>query len=346
MRDTAKLNIKELARNLDLSVSTVSRVLNGKARAYRISEETQQRVKKAADELNYVPNRLARSLKLDKSDTIGLIIPDIGNPYFAEIAKSIESQARQKGYSIILCDSGDDISAEEELLMLLMSHKVDGIIIAPVGTEQKHIVNTFHSALPIVIIDRIFPGSNLPFITSDNYQGAFDAVNHLILNGHKRIACIQGIGNSQPNIDRVKGYKDALKASNIKIDKKLLAGDSFTKDNGYKQAIRLFAMTPPPTAIFALSNLIALGILGAANDCNLNIPEDFSLIAFDEQPYSEYLSTPMTTINQQKDEMGRQAVDYIMACIGNKGKIATVSVKLKTNLIPRRSVKNIGLNAL
>lgn len=342
MKDTTVLNIKELAQSLGLSVSTVSRVLNGKAKAYRISEITQERVKKAAAELNYVPNKLARSLKLDKTDIIGLIIPDIGNPYFAEIAKSIESQAKQKGYSIILCDSGDDISTEEEMLMLLLSQKVDGIIIAPVGTEKSHLVNVYNSKLPIVIIDRIFPDTNLPYITSDNYQGAFEAVSYLILHGHKKIACIQGIHDSQPNIDRVNGYIDALKANNIKFKKNLLTGDSFSKDNGYKQAVKFFRMPHPPTAIFALSNLIALGILGAAADYNLRIPEDFSLVAFDEQPYSEYLSTPMTTINQQKDAMGQQAVDYVIACIENKGKVSPASLRLKTNLIPRKSVKKLS----
>jgi LacI family transcriptional regulator len=335
------MNIKELAKSLDLSISTVSRVLNGKAEAYRISEATQKKVKKAAAEFNYVPNKLARSLKLDKTDIIGLIIPDIGNPYFAEIAKNIESQSKQNGYSIILCDSADDISTEEEMISLLLSQKVDGIIIAPVGTEKNHLIRLYNSKLPLVIIDRIFPNDELPYITSDNYQGAFDAVNFLILHGHKDIACIQGINNSQPNIERVKGYIDALKTNDIKFKKNFLVGNSFSKENGYKEAVKLFSKKNPPTAIFALSNLIALGILGAASDCNLEIPQDFSLIAFDEQPYSEYLRTPMTTINQQKDVMGQQAVDYIIASIESKEKQPPISLRLKTNLIPRKSVKKI-----
>ena len=149
-------DIRDLAGVLGLSITTVSRVLNGKAKKYRISEETQQRVMQAAKEYNYVPNKLARGLKLSRTDTLGLIIPDISNA-FADIAQSIEKEARSNGYSLILGDSGEDQVVEKELIRFLLSHKVDGIIIAPVGTDYKQIIQTYNSGMPLVVIDRCYP---------------------------------------------------------------------------------------------------------------------------------------------------------------------------------------------
>ena len=335
-------DIRDLAGVLGLSITTVSRVLNGKAKKYRISEETQQRVMQAAKEYNYVPNKLARGLKLSRTDTLGLIIPDISNPFFADIAQSIEKEARSNGYSLILGDSGEDQMVEKELIRLLLSHKVDGIIIAPVGTDYKQIIQTYNSGMPLVVIDRCYPEIGLPFITSDNYQGGYDAVNYLISMGHRKIACIQGILKSRPTTERVRGYKDALCNSGIPLDGNLIVGDNYNTENGYKQTRILFSMEDPPTAIFALSNLIGLGVIKAAEEMGLNIPENISLISFDEQPYSAFLGTPMTTIDQKKNEMGQLAVDVLLKYISNKEyRKKVINMTLKTNLIIRDSVRRI-----
>lgn len=335
-------DIRELADVLDISITTVSRVLNGKSKKYRISEATTRRVLQAAKEYNYSPNKIARGLKLDKTDTIGLIIPDISNPFFADIAQSIEKEARAKGFSIILCDSGEDYHVEKELISLLLSHKVDGIIVAPVGTSYEHLVSTYESGIAMVVIDRCFPEVNLPYITSDNYQGAYDAVHFLITMGHRRIACIQGIPQTQPSKDRVRGYREALRTNGIAVDESLIVGDDFSTENGYRQTRILFSMENPPSAVFALSNLVSLGVIKAVNEMGLKIPEHLSLISFDEQPYSAYLGTPMTTINQKKSEMGQLAVDVLIKYIGSKEyRKKMVNMKLKTDLIVRESVRNV-----
>jgi len=339
-------NIRELAALLDLSVTTVSRVLNGKAEKYRISKKTEKRVMQFAKEHNYIPNRIARGLKMSKTDTLGLVIPDIANPFFAELARSIELEARVKGLSIILCDSGENISVEKELINLLMGHKVDGIIIAPVGTDFDHLVQIHEFGMPLVIVDRYSTELDLPFVTSDNYQGAYDAVNYFISLGHRKIACIQGIQNSQPNKERVSGYLDALKNNGLEPEESMIIGEDFSIENGYKQTRILFSKDDPPTAIFALSNLISLGILKAINEIDLKIPEDVSLICFDEQPYSAFLETPLTTIEQKKNEMGQIAVNVIINEMEkkkdgeNKGK--SVKIKIKTTIIKRESVKNMN----
>lgn len=296
----------------------------------------------AAQKFDYVPNKMARSLKLDKTETIGLVIPDISNPFFADIAKSIEGAARKKGYSIILCDSSDDIKNEEQMLKLLQGQKVDGIIIAPVGTHADHLIQVYESKLPVVVIDRFFPDSKLPYVTSDNFQGAYDAVNYLINQDHRRIACIQGIHESQPNIERVEGYKKALKDNNIVFDENLLVGNGFSKENGLAQTKLLFNLDNPPSAIFALSNLISLGVLEAASVENKHIPDDVSLISFDEQPYSAHLGTPMTTIDQQKNEMGFHSVDYLIKMIENQHSENQLCIRLPTKLIKRDSIRKLS----
>jgi LacI family transcriptional regulator len=342
--ENKKVNgIRDLAEILGLSVTTVSRVLNNKTEKYRIGEATKQRVIKAANEYNYIPNKLARGLKLERTDTLGLIIPDISNPFFADIAQSIERQARAKGYSLILCDSGDDANVEKDLINLLISHRVEGIIIAPVGTEFETIKQTHRSGMPIVVIDRCPPEIGLPYITSDNYQGGYDAVNYLISMGHHKIACIQGIPKSQPTIDRVRGYKDALISNNLTVDPGMIVGDDYSTENGYMQTRILFSMDDPPTAIFALSNMISLGVIKATSEMGLKIPDNISLISFDEQPYSAFFGTPMTTVDQKKSEMGQLATDILLKFIANEEyRKKTLNMTLKTNLIIRDSVKKIS----
>ena len=284
MKKKTVTGIRDLAEIIGVSVTTVSRVLNGMAEKYRIGEATKNRVIEAAKEYNYIPNKLARGLKLTKTETIGLIIPDISNPFFADIAQSIEREARAKGYSLILCNSSDNPAVEKNLINLLLSHRVEGIIIAPVGTEYESILQTYNSGMPLVVIDRCPPEAGLPYITSDNYQGGFDAAKYLISMGHKKIACIQGILESQPTIDRLKGYVDAHKSFNLPLDESLVVGDDYSIENGYRQTRILFSMDNPPTAIFALSNLISLGVIKATGEIGIKIPDDLSLISFDEQP--------------------------------------------------------------
>jgi LacI family transcriptional regulator len=336
-------NIRDLAEKLELSVTTVSRVVNGKAENYRISKPTQKRVLEAADKYNYVPNKLARGLKLDKTDTIGLIVPDIADPFFADIAKSIESEIRNQGYSLFLCSSGGDSEVEVELISLMQSHKVDGIIIAPVGIDYNYLLKTYKSGVSIILIDRYFPNIELPYVTSDNYQGAYEAVNYLVSIGHKRIACIQGIPNSQTSADRVKGYRDALIDNDLSIDEKLIVGDSFNIENGYKQTKVLFSMDNPPSAILALNSGISLGVISMLSELKLAIPKDVSLISFDEQYYSAYMNVPMSTVDLKKPEIGCLSAEILIKSIENKEFNDTISkIKIKTDLILRESVRSIN----
>ncbi|MGH9992575.1 MAG: LacI family DNA-binding transcriptional regulator, partial [Nitrososphaera sp.] len=188
--------MKLIAERVGVSVPTVSRVLTGKAKQFRISKETAEAINKIAAELNYTPNKLASGLRLKRTQTLGLLIPDISNPFFASIARSIESSARRLGYSIILCDSEESTKLEAESLLLLQSRKVDGLLICPVGQESAHLISLLEKNVPVVFVDRYFPELKCPYVVSDNAKGAFEATSYLIENGHNAIACIQGLLNT------------------------------------------------------------------------------------------------------------------------------------------------------
>lgn len=346
---SSNITLKSIADRLGVSVTTVSRVLNGKSERYRISKETQESINFAAKELSYSPNQLARGLRLKRTNTIGYIIPDISNPFFSSIAKSVEKSARKSGYSILLCDSEEDTKIEENLLQLMIDRKVDGLIISPVGLEVNHLLKISQKNIPIVLLDRYFPELNFPFVTSDNYKGALEAVNMLIDYGHKRIACIQGLRNTSPNNDRVRGYIDAHKNHDLSVDKKLIVGDSFGEENGYIETKLILKQDNPPTALFAISNLISLGAIRAISEEGLKIPADISMISFDDQPYSRFLSTPMTTVSQQNTQIGQIAIKLLIDQIESNRQLEPKGIFLPTRLISRDSVKrniNLGIKAI
>ena len=201
MSNSSRTTLKSLSQKLGFSVTTISRVLNGKAEKYRISKKTADKIKQAAEDLNFTPNSLARGLRLKNTHTLGLVIPDISNPFFASIARSVEREARKCGYSVILCDTEENTNLEVDSVQLLRGRNVEGLIVAPVGQISEHLESVYKSGLPIVTIDRYFPEKDLPFVTSDNYKGAYEAVLYLIENGHRKIACIRGLEKTSPNND-------------------------------------------------------------------------------------------------------------------------------------------------
>ncbi|MBN2410913.1 LacI family DNA-binding transcriptional regulator [candidate division KSB1 bacterium] len=333
------ITLKTIAHQLGISESTVSRVLNGKASKYRISKKTEEIILKTAKELNFTPNPLARSLRLNKTNTIGLVIPDISNPFFSSIARNVEQEARKLGYSIILCDTEEDTDLEKESLELLELRKVDGLIISPVGQTFNYIKRIYNNGMPIVIIDRYFPDLDIPYVTSDNYKGAFEAISYLIDNGHRSIACIQGLTHTSPNNERVRGYREALLNYHLPVDEALIVGDSFGEQNGYLETKLLLKNEKNITAIFSVSNLISLGALRAIYEEGLRVPEDISIISFDDQPYSDYLATPMTTVTQKNKEMGQISIKLLINQIESKIRFSSKCVILPTKLIKRKSVK-------
>jgi LacI family transcriptional regulator len=341
MRKKDSLTLKNIADKLGLSETTVSRALSGQASKYRISQETEKSVLNLAEELHFSPNQLARGLRLQKTHTIGLMIPDISNPFFASIARNVEKETRKAGYSVILVDTAEDENIEIDSIRLLRGRKVDGMVISPVGQHASHLEKLFANGMPMVLIDRYFPASPLPYVASDNFGGAYQAVSHLVQNGHVHIACIQGLESTLPNIERLRGYHQAHADAGISIDETLIVGDNFGYRNGYIEMKLLLGHAPRPTAVFAVSNLISLGALHAIDEEGLSVPGDVSIVSFDDQPYSALLATPMTTVAQQNEQIGPLAVKMLLNQIESKTMPDPKGILVPTTLIVRKSVRNL-----
>lgn len=334
------MTMKDLANELGLSVSVVSRVLSGKADEYRISAKTREAVRAAAKHHGFTPNQLARGLRLRKSETLGLLIPDISNMFFSDVALSVESCARRRGYSIVLCNTEESEACEKTSLDLLLARKVDGLIVAPVAhsKEYSHLLELLHAQIPVVLLDRFFPKAPLPYVTSDNVQGAYAGVTYLLERGHRRIGFIQGITASQTSADRLAGYRQALREYDVPFRKNLVVGSDFSEQNGFHSAMALLNRKPPPTALFVTSSVGALGAMRACAERHVAIPEAISLLAFDEYPYAALLAPPLTTIAQQTQAMGHAACDMLIDWLETGAAPEHNRIVLPTNLVPRASV--------
>lgn len=330
--------IKSIAEYVGVDSSTVSRVINGLAKEYRISTKTVKAVNEAVEKLNYKPNKIAKSLRLKKTFTIGLVVPDISNPWFADIISKIEKESRQKGYNVFLCNSDDSEEIEEELLLLLEDWKVDGIILTPIGLKHEHLLNLYKKGMPMVLVDRFFEKTEIPYVSTNDYLGALEATECLIKNGHKNIACIQGLIGTSQNTQRVEGYKEALSKNNIPINNNFIKGDDFGFENGYLQAKEIAKNLKETkiTGIISTGNQITLGVLKALKEVSISVPEDISIVSFDEQDYLDLLYTPMTTVSHFNEDIGKNAVQLLFAQI-NKQSVQK-STLLPTKLIKRGSV--------
>jgi LacI family transcriptional regulator len=335
------ITLNDIARKAGVSVSTVSRVLNRKSQKNRISPATAKLVLEAAKELDYRPNQLARGLRLKKTHTIGLVVPDISNPFFAHVTRMIQKNAYEYGYSMIVCNTDEDINTEIEQIYLLRGKGVDGYIIMPVGVENDHIVELIEFDKPLVLLDRCFDKLETNSVIVDNYTGSYNATKYLIDKGHTRIAIIQGLINTSTNSDRVMGYKKALKDHGIAVDKKLIVGNDFRKENGYIETKLLLASPNPPTAIFTMSDLITLGALQAIKESDFKIPDNVSVISYDDIDFAPFFESPLTAVRQPKETMGKVAVKLLIEDIKLKGKSTKQKIVLKPELVIRESVKNL-----
>lgn len=331
-----KETLTSLARKTGFSIATISRVLSGKAEENRISPETRDAILKAAEESNYSPNVIARNLRTNRTNTIGLLLPSIANPYFADIASVIIKEARKFRFTTIVMDSDENEESEKSAMSTLISRQVDGIIAVPIDSRAGLFEEVSRKLLPVILIDRYFTDSSLPYVSTNNYLGSIMAIDHLIMNGHTDIACIQGATGSIPNKKRVLGYYAALEKAGIK-DKATVVGSEFSEQNGYMETKLLMNRPKRPTAIYALSNTIALGAMKAIRENGLSIPSDISLISFDDNIYMDYMTPAISRIGQATEEMGKIASRLLFECIQNKTRCST-QIELAPTLIPRSSV--------
>lgn len=329
-------NIKTVAEHAGVSISTVSRVLSDKE--FYIKEETREKVLAAVNELGYSPNVLAKGLKGGLSNNIALLIPNIENEMFPPIIKGVEDFVRRKGYNVILCNIDEDVEIEKYYINKLKQNLVDGFIVCSMLKNSDHIRQLHNEDCPVVIVSRYY-GDNINAVIIDNYQAAYDATNYLIRTGNKRIGII--LGHTELSIygQRLEGYKDAIKNAGIEYDEQLVIYET-SGDNGLYQAItELLRKGVKIDALFATSDPKAIVTMKAIIDFGLKIPEDISVLGFDNIKISTLLNPPLSTVSQPFYEMGKLAAKKIINMINGNGPAEPVIDVLNTEIIIRKSTK-------
>jgi LacI family transcriptional regulator len=331
------MNISELARHLDLAVSTVSRVLSGHAGKYRISQRTADRVQKAAIELGVTPDPLGAGLRRGTLGMIGLLVPDITNPFFSHLAREIELRLRDSGFAVQLCDSAEDPETELKLLGHLLSRRLDGLILAPVGVDSEALsFQLRRTAMPLIIVDRVINDPGVPSVSIDNVAAGRLAAEHLLAAGHRRIACLRGNPASRSDEERLRGVYEALEDAGVDHSSLMVAGESYTHEENLKAATTVLQQLPAPTGIITLSGQGILGLLRVADERGLSIPGALSVVAFDEQPWSRFMRPPLTTISQPIAEMAAETVQLLLQRLDGIREIA--ASRLPASLLCRDSV--------
>lgn len=332
-----KENITTIAGRLGISISTVSRVLSGNADRYRISPATRKRVLAEAARCNYAPSFVAQSLRTQKTNSIGILIPSLSNPYFAEMSSVIIHEARRKGFTSIVIDTMENEAEFNEGLRQLAARQVDGIIAVPCGNDSGR-VEAVNRDIPVMLVDRYYEDSPLPYVSTNNYKGGKEATSSLISYGHRNIVCIQGVKSSSPNNERVRGYMDAMKENGLENRIKVV-GNEFSIQNGYLETKLLLSGPDCPTAVFALSNNITLGAIKAVREAGLNIPDDISIFSFDNFSYMDYMEPPITRVSQPVEDMSLLATKILFEKIeGGQGKSGN-QIKLSPSIIQGKSCR-------
>lgn len=332
------ITLQEVAEAAGVSVSTASRALNGNAKAYRISQKTIDHVQSQAASLGFQPNLLAKSLQSQKSGLIGIIVPDVSNPFFAAIAREVTLQAEASGYSVLLADSRESTSVEAKLLKEICSRRVEGLVVCPVGVDSQHLTNAQQAGTPIVVVDRCFPDTNLTSVVSDNAKGARDAIRQLLKHGHRVIGCLQGLPNTLPNRQRLLAVRETLREAGLELPDSLVAGNNFTEQSGYESAIELLNNRPDISALFAFSTPNALGAIRAAAELNQEIPSDLSLISFDDLPHAEFMRVPLSTVFQDVERLGQTAAKVLTSQLKSGKRSQKRKHLIPVKLISRDSV--------
>lgn len=330
----AMSTIYDVATAAGVSISTVSHVLNG---TRRVAKQTEERVLQAVKELNYRPNSLARALVRQETKTIALVVPDNVNPFFAELARSIENYGFAAGYSVILCNTDNNLDREADYLEMLISKRVDGVIVMTGDRGQAHWPLLQEARVAAVVFD--CEDDPLDSVLLDNYGGALRAVQHLLDLGHRRIACIAGPSRSEDHSSgrRVLAYRDALKAANLCIDPALIVQGDWTYQSGSMATDALMELDNPPTAIFACNDNMAIGALAALHARKIAIPQEISVVGFDGITLSAYTQPPLTNVTTSLVEVGEQLCQLLLDRINGQLHDLTQRITVGNQLIVRGS---------
>jgi LacI family transcriptional regulator len=333
-----QVTIRDIAIKLNVSVSTVSRALRGQP---EVNQETRNAVMEMAKKLNYEPNMIAKGLRNNKTYTLGVIVPDLATHFFASNISGMQDVASQMGYNIMICQSNENYESEVANINALVSARVDGILISLSRETNsfEHLTNLIDREIPLVFFDRVAQEIETPKVIVDDHDGAFKAVEHLILTGCKRIAHISGPENLAISINRKKGYLDALEKYNIPFDERLIIHSTLTDEAAAKDTHTLLNLPEPPDAIFGIIDSVAVQAIQVIKDKGFKIPEDISVVGFTNSPVSFYIDPSLTTVSQPAYEIGKLSAQLMLDQINNPSNDNQKEIIVKTELIIRNSSK-------
>lgn len=325
-----------MARHAGVSRATASLVLRGSP---LVADQTRQQVLAAMKTLGYVYNRAAANLRAQKSHTIGLVVTDITNPFFAELAVSIEAELENLDYTVMLCNSLDNLAKQDRLLRVLSGHMVDGIVICPAQGSTSTTIRTLEQwQIPVVLVARYIAGSETDYAGADNILGASIAVDHLVAKGHTRIAFLGGVDGSSARNERLKGYQLALKKHNLAIDPSMSITSSVSREGGFEALSQLLNLSTPPTAALCYNDVVAFGAMLGLQARALTPGSDFSIIGFDDIADAALVRPSLTTIAINPREIGQAATGLLLDKLQNPGKTHERRV-LQPHLVVRETTK-------
>jgi LacI family transcriptional regulator len=336
--------LQDIANAAGVSSATVSRVINNSP---SVKPETRENVLNIIKKLNYVPNEVARSLSKNETNTIGVVVPDILNPFFGKIVRGISNVLRKMNYNIVLCDTDESITNEYSSLEMLRKHKVRGVIITPTVDEEKSrgikLVEVEQSGIPIVMVDRDINFTNFDSVYLDNVQAGMDAIQALINAGHKRIAALLGPTDSKACMEITLGYRRAMEMNGIDINPDYMVNGFYSMECGYQMTQKLLDLDKPPTAIFVSSSVMTHACINTLLDNKIKIPQDMAIIGFAEMPYLEPFGIHISYIERSVSQMGEAAAKLLIEKIENPSHEAHIrkSIILPPKLILKGSEKYI-----
>lgn len=324
--------IQDVARRAGVAPMTVSRVINNSGYA---SQEVRERVLAAVAELGYMPNTLARSLRIRRSNTIALILTDITNPFFTTMARGVEDAASAAGYTVIFGNTDESEEKERRYLEMIQQKRVDGILLVPAGGSVEAVEGIRQVGTPLVVLDRRIPGEMVDVVRCNSTEGAYRLTRIMLELGHRQIALLTGPVSVSTAEDRAAGFRKAMEEAGI--DKPQVIYGSFTQDSGYEMARKALVIQPRPTALIAGNNFIAIGLLKAVRDADLEVPEDLAVAGFDDLPTAMVVEPFLTVAAQPAYEMGRQAADLLFSRLSGENSAPPQEILLPLDLILRRS---------
>jgi LacI family transcriptional regulator len=303
----------------------------------RVSAGTRARVQKAIEELGYVPNRLARSLRLRRTHTLALVVTDITNPFWTTVVRGVEDAAQDAGYNVILCNTDESEAKQRQYLDVLLERRVDGILLVPASSSAEPVAHVQKQDMPVVVLDRRVRSVQVDVVRADSEGSAYQLVRHLLDLGHRRIAVLSGPKDVSTAEDRVAGYCKALAEAGLPVCADWVRYGRFSRESGYEMTQQVLAASPRPTALLAVNNFIAIGVLRALRDSGLSVPGDVSVVAFDDLMSDLVVEPFLTVIDQPSYEMGRRAAELLLARVSGEAADGYKEIVLPTEIKVRGS---------